>query len=67
MINRFLALQEEEPEYYTDEVIKGHVLVSQIKDLAIRDKTETYVLNFLSTPLFSPVIFLVKESPVAFV
>ena len=31
MINRFLALQEEQPEYYTDEVIKGHVLVSQIK------------------------------------
>jgi len=29
MINRFLALQEEQPEYYTDEVIKGHVLVSQ--------------------------------------
>ncbi|KAG6780154.1 hypothetical protein POTOM_013008 [Populus tomentosa] len=27
MINRFLALQEEQPEYYTDEVIKGHVLV----------------------------------------
>ena len=31
MINRFLALQEEQPEYYTDGVIKGHVLVSQIK------------------------------------
>ncbi|KAB5563672.1 hypothetical protein DKX38_003726 [Salix brachista] len=30
MINRFLALQEEHPEYYTDEIIKGHVLVSQI-------------------------------------
>ncbi|KAB5563669.1 hypothetical protein DKX38_003723 [Salix brachista] len=26
MINRFLALQEEQPEYYTDEIIKGHVL-----------------------------------------
>jgi cytochrome P450 len=29
MINRFLALQEEQPEYYTDDIIKGHVLVSQ--------------------------------------
>ncbi|KAG6780158.1 hypothetical protein POTOM_013012 [Populus tomentosa] len=27
MINRFLALQEEQPEYYTDDIIKGHVLV----------------------------------------
>ncbi|XP_011047926.1 PREDICTED: cytochrome P450 81E8-like isoform X3 [Populus euphratica] len=26
MINRFLALQEEQPEYYTDDIIKGHVL-----------------------------------------
>ena len=29
MINRFLALQEEQPEYYTDDIIKGHILVSQ--------------------------------------
>ncbi|KAJ6941944.1 hypothetical protein NC652_007885 [Populus alba x Populus x berolinensis] len=29
MINWFLALQEEQPEYYTDDIIKGHVLVSQ--------------------------------------
>ncbi|XP_073264030.1 cytochrome P450 81Q32-like [Populus alba] len=27
MINRFLALQEEQPEYYIDDIIKGHVLV----------------------------------------
>ncbi|KAJ6941948.1 hypothetical protein NC652_007894 [Populus alba x Populus x berolinensis] len=27
MINRFLALQEEQPEYYTDDIIKGHVLL----------------------------------------
>ncbi|KAG6780161.1 hypothetical protein POTOM_013015 [Populus tomentosa] len=26
MINRFLALQEEQPEYYTDDIIKGHIL-----------------------------------------
>ena len=29
MINCFLALQEEQPEYYTDGIIKGHVMVSQ--------------------------------------
>ncbi|KAJ6941957.1 hypothetical protein NC652_007898 [Populus alba x Populus x berolinensis] len=26
IINRFLALQEEQPEYYTDDIIKGHIL-----------------------------------------
>lgn len=26
IINRFLALQEEQPGYYTDDIIKGHVL-----------------------------------------
>ncbi|KAJ6309216.1 hypothetical protein OIU76_018753 [Salix suchowensis] len=29
MINTFLTLQEQQPEYYTDDIIKGHILVSQ--------------------------------------
>ncbi|KAJ6342910.1 hypothetical protein OIU78_010769 [Salix suchowensis] len=30
MINTFLTLQEQQPEYYTDEIIKGHILVMMI-------------------------------------
>ena len=29
MISHFLTLQESQPEYYTDEIIKGHVLVNK--------------------------------------
>ena len=30
MIHHLLSLQESEPKYYTDEIIKGHILVSTI-------------------------------------
>ncbi|PRQ48097.1 putative oxidoreductase [Rosa chinensis] len=30
MIHHLLSLQESEPEYYTDQIIKGHILVSTI-------------------------------------
>uniref|UniRef100_A0A6N2M7U8 Cytochrome P450 n=1 Tax=Salix viminalis TaxID=40686 RepID=A0A6N2M7U8_SALVM len=30
MINTFLTLQEQQPEYYTDDIIKGHILVMLI-------------------------------------
>ena len=42
MINRFLALQEEQPEYYTDEVIIGHVLVSHLT--CVKETHDVFVL-----------------------
>ena len=30
MINHLLSMQKSEPEYYTDEIIKGHSLVTSV-------------------------------------
>ncbi|KAB5556994.1 hypothetical protein DKX38_007903 [Salix brachista] len=59
MINHLLTLQESEPEYYTDEIIKGLVLVSSMfysagsYNAACRDKNTHYVdrMGSLAEPL----------------
>jgi cytochrome P450 len=66
MINRFLALQEEQPEYYTDEVIKGHVLVSQIKlFLMLSQKFVRKHMMFLFVFLCDSLTFLLVSSPLS--
>ncbi|KAJ6389784.1 hypothetical protein OIU77_027994 [Salix suchowensis] len=51
MINRFLALQEEQPEYYTDEIIKGHVLVLLLAGTETAATSMEWVLaNLLNHP-----------------
>uniref|UniRef100_A0A6N2KB36 Cytochrome P450 n=1 Tax=Salix viminalis TaxID=40686 RepID=A0A6N2KB36_SALVM len=50
MINRFLALQEEQPEYYTDEIIKGHVLVLLAGTETAATSMEWVLANLLNHP-----------------
>jgi hypothetical protein len=45
MIHHLLSLQESEPEYYTDQIIKGHILVStmiQIFNITFQDSTKLF-------------------------
>ncbi|KAG5229337.1 cytochrome P450 family protein [Salix suchowensis] len=51
MINTFLTLQEQQPEYYTDEIIKGHILVMMIGGTeTVATAMEWALANLLNHP-----------------
>ncbi|KAG5222093.1 cytochrome P450 [Salix suchowensis] len=51
MINSFLTFQEQQPEYYTDEMIKGHILVMLLGGTeTIATSLEWALANLLNHP-----------------
>ncbi|KAJ6711287.1 FLAVONOID 3'-MONOOXYGENASE-RELATED [Salix purpurea] len=51
MINTFLTLQEQQPEYYTDEIIKGHILVMLLAGTeTVATAMEWALANLLNHP-----------------
>ncbi|KAB5574464.1 hypothetical protein DKX38_001658 [Salix brachista] len=62
MINSFLTLQEQQPEYYTDEIIKGHILCFEWERVG-EDKIDITEKTGISMCKVDPLELMCKARP----